>query len=535
MKIERVRIRNFRAFEDVELELRGASRFIIAPNAGGKTSLLTAIARALGRDLSFSAADFADRSQEILVQVTLSDLDSRQRSVLGNNVDFTPGRPATVTMQVRSTWNEASETADTEHGYLRAGSRSRRDERDAINMQWLPTFRDPARMLSFGNARNLLGVLLDNSPVATALEAAIEQIQAASANLSSDEEFRSFLTLARNELATFIPNVEPDAYSIAAAAVSRADLLAQFELFVAYLSESVSIARQSSGLGQLSIFSILSVLIQQYPGTVLLVDEPELSLHPQAQRALIRRLIALDCQVLVATHSANMLDRIDPRQIVRLERDQGRLSFVSPTSISDEDARYLSRFTTPYVAEGFFAQLVILVEGVSDQLAIEVVAERLGRDLDSDGLSVVPMHGAGNIKAYARLFGPTGLDLKMAGLCDAAEANLFVAALTASGLSGVQTVGDLSAVNFYVCANDLEDELIRALGDQRTEEVIDRQGDIASFRTFQQQPAHRVEPLSAQLHRFIAGRKVEYTVPMIDALETSEIPAPLVALVSSLS
>src|SRR5665213_1559419 len=117
MKIERVRIRNFRAFEDVELELRGASRFIIAPNAGGKTSLLTAIARALGRDLSFSAADFADRSQEILVQVTLSDLDSRQRSVLGNNVDFTPGRPATVTMQVRSTWNEASETADTEHGY----------------------------------------------------------------------------------------------------------------------------------------------------------------------------------------------------------------------------------------------------------------------------------------------------------------------------------------------------------------------------------------------------------------------------------
>lgn len=65
MKLDYVRIRNFRGFAEAELDLRGATRYLIAQNAGGKTSLLTAIARALGRDLSFSITDFADPEQEI--------------------------------------------------------------------------------------------------------------------------------------------------------------------------------------------------------------------------------------------------------------------------------------------------------------------------------------------------------------------------------------------------------------------------------------------------------------------------------------
>ena len=534
MRIERVRIKNFRGFPDVTLELRGASRFLIAPNAGGKTSLLTAIARALGRDLTFTAADFVDRTQEILIQATLSNLDSKQRSALGDHVEFKSGRPATVTMQVRSTWNDDSEAAETEHGYLRAGSHSRRDERDAISMQWLPTFRDPARILSFGNARNLLGILLGDSPVAAALDDSIRAIQDAGTTLTSHDDFQALLRSARDELANFIPNVDQHAYRIAPSALARADFLSQLELFIAYLSESVSIARQSSGLGQLSVFAVLSLLMQQNPGTILLVDEPELSLHPQAQRALVRRLTSFDSQVLVATHSPNMLDRIDPRQIVRLERSAGGLFFISPSSITDEEAHYLSRFTTPHVAEGFFAKLVVLVEGVSDQLAIEAVAEKLGCDFDAEGLSIVPMSGAGSIKAFARLFGPNGLGLKLAGLCDAGEASFFASSLAAAGVPNVLATSDLSAANFFVCDRDLEEELIRSLGTERSEAVIEDRGDLSAFRLFQAQPQQRSEPLSTQLHRFISTRKVEYAAPMVDVLGTGELPVPLAELVRSL-
>jgi predicted ATP-dependent endonuclease of OLD family len=52
MRIRRIEIRNFRSFRQFELDLDGESIFVIGENAGGKTSLLTAVARAFGRDLN---------------------------------------------------------------------------------------------------------------------------------------------------------------------------------------------------------------------------------------------------------------------------------------------------------------------------------------------------------------------------------------------------------------------------------------------------------------------------------------------------
>ena len=64
---------------------------------------------------------------------------------------------------------------------------------------------------------------------------------------------------------------------------------------------------------------------------------------------------------------------------------------------------------------------VILVEGVSDQRALEALARRRGRELESEGVSVVPIGGAHAIGHYLERFGPSGLDLRLAGLCDAGE------------------------------------------------------------------------------------------------------------------
>lgn len=81
MKISRIEIRNFRSFRNFAVNLDGASMFIIGENAGGKTSLLTAIARALGRDLNFRIEDFADRQKAIEIEVTLTCLDQGQAAL----------------------------------------------------------------------------------------------------------------------------------------------------------------------------------------------------------------------------------------------------------------------------------------------------------------------------------------------------------------------------------------------------------------------------------------------------------------------
>ena len=67
---------------------------------------------------------------------------------------------------------------------------------------------------------------------------------------------------------------------------------------------------------------------------------------------------------------------------------------------------------------------VILVEGLSDQSAVESLAARSGRNLGEDGVFVVPMGGATNIGHFLALFGPRGLRARLAGLCDEAEEEL---------------------------------------------------------------------------------------------------------------
>jgi predicted ATPase len=536
MKIQGIEFRNFRSFISFDLDLAGHSAWLIGENASGKTSLLTGIARALGRDLSFSSADFADLQQPIELRVTVTDLDAAQRAVFGNYAQFGAGRP-TLELQARAIWDPVAEEAEVEHGYPRqAQSRSRREERDAIPLQWLPSGRDAQRMLQFGISRNLMGKVVEGLPIQPALETAVGEIRDASGKLGKNPALEQFLTAARNSLAELLPDVAPRAYSMGVSAVTLRDLLRQFELDVQHLGEPVVVASQSSGVAQLSVFVFAMKLAAHDSGTILLVDEPEISLHPQSQRALMRALRKLDSQILVATHSANLLDRADPRTIVRLRRSAAGIEIASPSGLSEDEARKLSRFTNSQTAEAFFARTVVLVEGMSDQIALEALAERRGRNLDAEGVAIVPIGGAKSIGSFLDLFGPQGIDVRLAGLCDAAEEGDFRCGLERAGLGSKLTRADMEAHGFYVCAADLEDELIRSLGAASVEQIIKAQGELGSFHTFQNQPAWRGRVHEEQLRRFFgthSGRKIQYASLLVDALELARVPRPLDGVLTS--
>jgi hypothetical protein len=173
---------------------------------------------------------------------------------------------------------------------------------------------------------------------------------------------------------------------------------------------------------------------------------------------------------------------------------------------------------------------VVLVEGVSDQFAIEALAERRGRNLDAEGVSVVPMGGATSIGRFLDRFGPQGYDVRLAGLCDAAEEGAFRRGLGRVGLGAGLSRAGMEALGFYVCVADLEDELIRALGVTCVERVVDSQGELGSFRTLQKQPAQRGRSTDQQLRRFIGtrgGRKIRYARLLVDALDLNRVPRPL--------
>jgi hypothetical protein len=143
------------------------------------------------------------------------------------------------------------------------------------------------------------------------------------------------------------------------------------------------------------------------------------------------------------------------------------------------------------LASGVDPRTVVLVEGLSDQLALEAIAARRGRDLDAEGISIVPMGGATNIQSFLDVFGPQGLDLALAGLCDAREEGDFRRGLERAGFGSNLGRADMESLGFYVCVADLEDELIRSLGAASVEQIVDAQGELGSFRIFQKQAAWR--------------------------------------------
>ena len=156
---------------------------------------------------------------------------------------------------------------------------------------------------------------------------------------------------------------------------------------------------------------------------------------------------------------------------------------------------------------------VVLVEGISDRIALEAAA----RKLDLGGVEIVPIGGA---HAIARVVKEYGRE-RVVGLCDAGEERYFRRAL-----------GDA----VFVCRQNLEDELIRALGPARVEVVLAEHGDLDTFRSFQNQPAWRGRPLDAQLRRWFHAadrRATRYPPLLLAALAPAEIPPPLAGVLAA--
>ena len=160
----------------------------------------------------------------------------------------------------------------------------------------------------------------------------------------------------------------------------------------------------------------------ELPSFVLAIDEPELYQHPTRIRHLARRLRALadggipgvagQMQVIYTTHSPHLVfaDRIGQVRVVakRVPSPGGEpgttaVSGTTPAGIlqhlkergatprSDRAVDHLLlRAMGPAASEGFFADIVVLVEGQSDRIMLEAAAEVEGCHLDAIGAVVIP-------------------------------------------------------------------------------------------------------------------------------------------------
>src|SRR6185436_5475164 len=180
------------------------------------------------------------------------------------------------------------------------------------------------------------------------------------------------------------------------------------------------------------------------PSLVLAIEEPELYQHPSRQRhmaAILSKLaigdipgVAKTTQVLYTTHSPLFvgLDRFDHIRLLR-KRDHvvggmpriTKLTKTTLDSVAEElwigggkqGAKYtaetlrsrLQALLTPWVNEGFFADVAVLVEGEDDRAAILGAAKSMGHDFDSSGIAVIPCMGKSNLDRPLVIFQQLGI------------------------------------------------------------------------------------------------------------------------------
>jgi hypothetical protein len=178
----------------------------------------------------------------------------------------------------------------------------------------------------------------------------------------------------------------------------------------------------------------------------------------------------------------------------------------------------------------------VLVEGESDAGAVRVLAGIIGCDLGLHHIQICSADGVTNFSRVLSNFLRAHPDARFCGLYDIADERHVRRALANVAIP-IAADESLESFGFFACVADLEDELIRALGAEAVERVLEAQAELTSFRRFQAMPQQRQTPLHHQLRRFLgtrATRKIRSAQRLVEALNLARLPRPLAQLAAKL-
>lgn len=422
MKIVQIEIQNYRSIKDVTLQ-PGPLMALVGPNNAGKTNILSAINFALGdRWPSANGLEQTDRfnkdaARNIRIKISFAR-ENNQSNVAAISLSESEGR---LNARYRQFDSDATP-------YLN----------DAIRAQFPVVYLDAARSFDsqfsmsrwslFGRiARQLHEDFEATAPaeVKTALTGHLSQAQ----DILKTPLYRSFEQAIseafQNQIRRTMHDVRLDFRSF--------DPLNFYKAIYPTLIEGQiekSPAEAGSGVRNLIVLALFRAYATAFRNsTVFAVEEPEIYLHPHAQRSLAslyREMAAAGHQVFYSTHSAAFVDVTRSDEIVLVERsedDEEEVCTRVRTVTGDQivAARQALHPNIPMVlevvrirlgnicaakhAEAFFAKAILLCEGPSEEEIYPVFAKHLGVDLDGLGVSVVGVSGKGNLDSLWQLYG----------------------------------------------------------------------------------------------------------------------------------
>lgn len=155
--------------------------------------------------------------------------------------------------------------------------------------------------------------------------------------------------------------------------------------------------------GSKEILTLITQIILSSEGTdLLMIEEPELHLHPGAQREILdlihEELGDGGPQVIISTHASVFVNHLDVDNIVRVKRDVDTTLHKTKSTEVGGDLRELG-----YEYAGMFqSEAVVIVEGLTDLVALKCMGKKYGVDFEEKNIGVVEMDGSSKLVNHAR-------------------------------------------------------------------------------------------------------------------------------------
>ena len=454
MKIEKIRVQNFRCFghEVEELNFDEVLSTFVGGNGSGKTAMLQAVSRLFGTSStqrSVQRRDFhipVDRQElqtgdNLFVEAILSfpELADQGDFPLDAVPEFFnqmaasgTGEPLKARMRLRATWTDDGTpegAIEEDIRWIRAlddnfdwevCSRVQAVERSSIQFIYLPANRDATtqvsallkgrlwqaarwstvfRETSAANAGEIQSRFEEEEPSKFLLGRLSERWQQVhEADTDSKPRLRlienRFEELVRKAEFTFTPDEEGQERRLSELSDGQRSLF-----HIALTAATLETEREAFALPA-DDSSFEQDKLRRVHLTILAIEEPENSLSPFFLSRIVkqaREIGALpSAQVLISSHSPAILSRIEPEEVRYFRMDRSaRCSSIRELTLPEDgnEASVYVRLAVKAYPELYFARFVILGEGDSERVVIPKIAEEMGVALDPSFVPVVPLGG----------------------------------------------------------------------------------------------------------------------------------------------
>lgn len=416
MRLTRVKIENHSRLQDLELEVR-QHMVLIGPNDVGKSSLLRCLDLLLGASTGqlynqIAVDDLRNPGDPFVIEADLQGFPENEQALFADEITVDPigNTDQTLTIRLEASFDDNETLSITRTAPNKnTGRQISRNQLQAIGWTLLNA-NDHARNMSDDRHS-----LFDD--VLAGVELGDEQadfdglIDAIRGQLQNSNVLTKLRERMSEQLSTALPErVAQNDLTFVPGAAADDNVLDGVRLHV----NDKSISEQSDG--KRAIYAIALYDLISNGANVVAIDEPEIHLHPSSQRSLARLLKNGRNQKIIATHSPDIVSAFDPECIVSVKA-HGKV--VQPAQgLLNNDQRLILTWWVKDKLEPLTARHIIFVEGISDRIVLERVAELTGRELDRLGVTIMEVGGCKNMKHVWSLFGADGFDIPTSILID---------------------------------------------------------------------------------------------------------------------